>query len=188
MARYARSIKRTFEIKEEGSRSLKQQLEALGDPEFTRQVSRSAALAGAKVITERAKQLAPLYAGPPKNRYSAPGKISGRIIPGELRDSIYNAFTPEMSFGGTQFYSVSWNTAKVGYAHLIEFGHFVYNRKNGPQLGFAQPRSFIRKAADSTDKAFVAMRTRATERFNYLFTNYIQQGKPLPAVTGEEAE
>lgn len=188
MARAGVSIKRTFEIKEEGSSSLKQQLEALGNPEFTRQISRSAALAGAKVITERAKQLAPLYAGPPKNRYSAPGKISGPIIPGELRDSIYNAFTPEMSVGGKQFYSVSWSTAKVGYGHLIEFGHIVKNRKNGPEIGFAKPRSFIRQAADATDKAFVAMRNRANDRFNYLFTNYIQQGKPLPAVTGEEAE
>jgi hypothetical protein len=93
-----------------------------------------------------------------------------------------------MSFGGTQFYSVSWSTAKVGYGHLIEFGHIVKNRKGGPEIGFAQPRSFIRKAADATDQAFVAMRTRATDRFNFLFTNYIQQGKPLPPVTGEEAE
>lgn len=186
MARYARSIKRTFEIKEEGASSLKQQLEALGNPEFARQVARSAALAGAKVITERAKQLAPLYAGPPKNRYSAPGQISGKVIPGELRDSIYNAYTPEMSVNGAQFYSVSWSTAKVGYGHLIEFGHIVKNRKNGAELGFAQPRSFIRKAADSTDKAFVAMRNRAVDRFNYLFTNYIQQGKPLPSTSGDE--
>jgi Bacteriophage HK97-gp10, putative tail-component len=188
MARYASSIKRTFEIREEGVVSLKQQLQALKSPELLRQVSRSAALAGAKVISERAKQLAPLYAGPPKNRYSAPGKISGQIIPGELRDAIYHAYTPEMSSGGVQFYTVSWNKKKVGYGHLIEFGHIVKNRKNGPELGFAQPRSFIRKAADSTDKAFAAMRARATERFNYLFTNYIQQGKPLPPVTGEEAE
>lgn len=176
--------KRQFEVNFDIDETLQKQLEAIADPELTRRVTRSAALAGARVISTRAKELAPLYAGPPKNRYSAPGKISGKVVPGELRDSIYHAFTPEMSVGGKQVYSVSWNTAKVGYAHLIEFGHAVKNRKNGPVIGYAPPIPFIRGAADSTGKAFTAMRQRASERFEELI-KLMNTGKPLPEFDAE---
>lgn len=139
--------------------------------EFNRRVVRSTAFAGAKVIKARAVELAPIYSGPPKWYQSG-----NPVIPGALRNSIYHAHTPEMSIGGKQVYSISWNTAKVGYAHLVEFGHVVKNRKNGPVLGFAPPIPFIRGAADKTGAAFEAMRQRAAERFKELLPLIDKEG------------
>lgn len=129
-------------------------------------IPRSIALAGARVLSGRAKELAIPYKGKRKARYSAPGKISGWVIPGELRESIYHAFDDqETAASGKQTYSISWASRKVGYGHLIEFGHEVKNRKKGEIIGKAEPRSFIQKASDKFPEALKAMRERAFEKF-----------------------
>lgn len=175
-----------FSVSISSDETLMNSLEQMNDPEFIRRVARSAALAGARVISARAKEKAPVYDGPPKNRFSAPSKISGQIKPGELRDSIYHAFNERDSTPLRQSYSVSWNTAKVGFAHLIEFGHVVKNRKNGKVLGFAPPIPFIRGSVDRAPEALRAMKQRAIERYAELLKLVDKNGK-LPDINAEDA-
>lgn len=176
----ARQVKVSVVVK----KGLRDRIQQLANPEITRQVSRSSALAGAKVFSEYAKQIVRVYNGPLKYRYWD-GKRTKPIVPGEIRDAIYHAFNPEQSVNGKQSYTVSWNTSKVGFAHMIEFGHVVRNQKNGPVLGFAPPYPFIRKAFEQKDEAFARMRSRALDRFNYLFRQ-VMDGKSLASVDVEK--
>lgn len=175
----ARQVKVSVVVKKD----LRDRIQQLANPEITRQVSRSAALAGAKVFSQYAKEIVRVYKGPVKYRYSN-GKKGKPIVPGEIRDAIYHAFNPEQSVNGKQSYTVSWNTSKVGFAHMIEFGHVVKNQKNGPILGFAPPYPFIRKSFEKKDEAFARMRERALDRFNYLFRQ-VMAGKTLASVDVE---
>lgn len=177
----ARQVKVSVVVK----KALRERIQQLANPEITRQVSRSAALAGAKVFTQRAKEVVQVYKGPLKYRWREGKKTGKTIVPGEIRDAIYNAFNEEKSVNGKQSYTVSWNTSKVGFAHMIEFGHWVKNRKNGPILGFAPPYPFIRQSfIDVQDQAFARMRERALDRFNYLFRQ-VMAGKSLTSVDVE---
>lgn len=142
---------------------------------FEFNIPRSVALAGARVISDRARKRTPVYSGPPKARYSAPGKISGWIKPSELRDSIYHAFDDPASTGGKQTYTVSWSSRKVGFGHLIEFGHVVKNRKNGKALGVAPAFKMIQGSEDALPMAFKAMSQRVLEKYAELYPQLSKQ-------------
>lgn len=177
----ARQVKVSVVVK----KALRDRIQQLANPEITRQVSRSAALAGARIFAQQAKEIVLVYKGPLKYRYYEGKKTGKTVIPGEIRDSIYNAFNPEKSINGKQSYTVSWNTSKVGFAHMIEYGHLVTNEKNGEVIGTAPPYSFIRKSfIDKKDEAFARMRERALDRFNYLFRQ-VMAGKSLKSVDVE---
>lgn len=160
-------------------------LDSMQNPELLRRVMRSAALAGARVISARAKEIVRIYEGPPKKRYSAPGQVSGMIKPGELRDAIYHAFNEQRSNALKQTYSVTWATNKVGYGHLIEFGHVVKNRKDGKELDFAPAYPFIRGSVDRLPDAARAMQKRAVERFNELI-KIIDKNGNFPDTNAED--
>ena len=159
-----------FSVKITGDTDLAAKLSVM-KTEFNRRVIRSSVFAGVQVYKERAVELAPIYAGPPK--WYKSGKP---VVPGELRKAIYNAHSPELSNETTQVYAVSWNTAKVGYGHLIEDGHVVKRRKNGPVLGFAPPIPFIRGAQDSLPRVFYAAQQRAYKRFDELLPLLDKEG------------
>lgn len=134
-------------------------------------VLRPAAHAGSIVLQSAAKAAAPVYAGPA--HYYASGKP---VVPGALRDAIYRAYSPEESSNTHQVYKVSWNTKKVGYAFLVENGHWRVNRvfyKDGAlhytKDRLAKPvwvaaKPFMRRAIDAEPKALDAMKERAEER------------------------
>ncbi|WP_084025862.1 HK97 gp10 family phage protein [Bordetella flabilis] len=72
-------------------------------------LARSMAVAGGQVLRDEAKARAPVAAG-------------------TLRDSIYLAFEDGRSTPTVIRYAVSWNSSKAPHGHLVEFGHWRYNR------------------------------------------------------------
>lgn len=98
---------------------------------------RPAAHAGALVIYRRARELAPVFNGPPRYvKVSKSGKRGGYWIrPGQLRDAIYRVYSQDNSGAGRATYHVSWNAKKAPHGHWAEFG-------NARQ----PPKSFIRRA------------------------------------------
>lgn len=155
-------------------------LERFGEA-IERHVMRSAAFAGAKVLSEEARALAPVYDGPPRRLKS--GKIAQ---PGTLREAIYHAFSEEDSGAGRATYAISWNFNKAPYGHLIENGHWRVNRvvqgKDGRWFSLPEklatpvwvpPKSFIRKAGDSASaRAVDAMRDRMRTRLQEVLASY----------------
>jgi hypothetical protein len=86
-------------------------LQQLGGP-AKESLARSMAVAGGKVLRDEAKARAPVDSG-------------------RLRASIYLAYKTDRSTGDRQIYSVSWNSGHLGgapHGHLIEFGHWRYNK------------------------------------------------------------
>lgn len=139
--------------------------------EFNRRVIRSSAFAGIKVFKARAYELAPVYSGPPKFY------VSGKpVVPGTLRDSIYNVFDDARSSDKNSVYTVSWNHPKAGHGHWIEYGHWYRRTKGGPALKWVPPRSFIRAAEDVLPKVFAAVRERAYQRFDELMIDAVTTG------------
>lgn len=72
-------------------------------------LARSMAVAGGKVLRDEAKLLAPKETG-------------------LLESAIYLAYKQNRSSSSQQVYSVTWNAKKAPHGHLIEFGHWRYNK------------------------------------------------------------
>lgn len=129
-------------------------------------VIRSAAHAGATVLYEEARRLAPVYDGPERKG----------IKPGQLRNAIYHVFSDAKSGESQKIYEISWNAKKAPHGHLIERGHWRINkvvRINGnwvatterlPAPVWVPAVGFIRRAYDQRNAAVNAMQTRAAER------------------------
>lgn len=99
--------------------------------------TRPAAQAGAQIIYDRAKQLAPVSSRP--HMFHGTNAVYGPYSPGTLRDSIYQAFSNDRSYKDTSVYHVSWNADKAPYGGMVEFG----NSKEGSM-------SFIGRAVIET--------------------------------------
>lgn len=93
--------------------------------------TRPAAQAGAQVIYDEARRLAPVsdrshyFYGTasrdaPKGQKKA--KAYGPYAPGSLRDAIYQAFSKNNSTAHRAVYHVSWNQKKAPYAWMVELG------------------------------------------------------------------
>ena len=135
-------------------------------------LARSMAVAGGKVLRDEAKLLAPKETG-------------------LLESAIYLAYKEKKSSSRQQVYSVTWNAKKAPHGHLIEFGHWRYNkiingypqkslreglkRGNGPQdhtgAGalehpvWESAHPFLRPALDSAgERAKAAMIERGKQR------------------------
>jgi hypothetical protein len=71
-----------------------------------------------------AKAFAPVFAG--QQKYiprSKSGKSGGYTIrPGQLRDSIYRAFSDDISRGDLVAYTVTYNHGKAPHGYWMEFG------------------------------------------------------------------
>ena len=130
----------------------KQQLQSTADK--MNQATRPAAQAGAQIIYERAKALAP------RSDYMHMFKIDGRVYgpyaPGNLRDSIYQVFSKDNSFSDVSTYHISWNADKAPYGAMVEFG-----------TSKAPAHSFIRRAVAETRKQVrEAIKQRFIEEVN----------------------
>lgn len=154
--------------------------------ELERRVTRSTAFAGAEVLYDEARRLAPIYDGPPHKLESG-----GYTIPGLLRDAIYHAYADKLSGDGAQVYRVSWNETKAPHGRLIEHGHWRVNKvyfKDGQWWGTSErlatpvwvpPQSFIRRAEDAAGRALDAMKARSVQRFNELIADIHSNGPLL---------
>lgn len=72
-------------------------------------LARSMAVAGGTVLRDEAKARAPRKSG-------------------KLASSIYLAYRDSESTGTVVMYSVTWNSSKAPHGHLLEFGHWRYNK------------------------------------------------------------
>lgn len=113
----------------------KQELQAEADK--LNAATRPAAQAGAQVVYERAKQLAPISKAP--HMFHGTNKVYGPYSPGNLRDSIYQVFSKDNSYKDTSVYHISWNADKAPYGAMVEFG-----KSHSPA------KSFIRTAMKET--------------------------------------
>lgn len=130
----------------------KQELQAEADK--LNAATRPAAQAGAQVVYERAKQLAPISKAP--HMFHGTNQVYGPYSPGNLRDSIYQVFSRDNSYTDVSTYHVSWNADKAPYGAMVEFG-----TSNAPA------KSFIRRAMTETRKtASAEMKKRFIEEVN----------------------
>ena len=83
-------------------------LRSLGNEKMV-SLARSMGVAGGKVLRDEAKARAPVESG-------------------GLRDALYLAFKDGKSTEAKVIYSVTWNAKKAPHGHLIEFGHWRYNK------------------------------------------------------------
>ncbi len=116
--------------------------------ERLRAANRPAAQAGAQIVYERAKQHAPVSDAP--HRFHGTHAVYGPYSPGNLRDSIYQAFSKDNSFLDNAVYHVSWNADKAPYGGMVELG-----------TSTAAAHSFIGRAvAETRSQVIQAIRQR----------------------------
>ena len=96
----------------------KEQLRATVDE--LHKATRPAAQAGAQIIYERAKLLAPVSDAP--HMFHGTNKIYGPYAPGTLRDSIYQVYSKDNSFKDVSTYHISWNKDDAPYGFMVELG------------------------------------------------------------------
>lgn len=131
---------------------LKTELQATADK--LNKATRPAAQAGAEVVYQRARQLAPVSSRP--HMFHGTNQVYGPYSPGNLRDSIYQVFSRDNSYKDVSTYHVSWNADKAPYGAMVEFG-----TSNAPA------KSFIRRAMTETRKtASAEMKKRFIEEVN----------------------
>lgn len=118
--------------------------------------ARPAAQAGAQVIYEAARINAPVserahfFHG---KSFKTTGQKYGPYKPGNLRDSIYQAFQ-DKSPRAAPAYTISWNKNEAPYGHMVELG-----------TSRAPAYSFIGKAlADHGNAAIEAMKAEFVRR------------------------
>lgn len=99
-------------------RSFREQL--LATAEVLNAATRPAAQAGAQVIYDRARQLAPVSEKP--HKFHGTHGVYGPYQPGNLRDAIYQVFSKDNSYRDVSVYHISWNAAKAPYGAMVEFG------------------------------------------------------------------
>lgn len=106
--------------------------------------TRPAAQAGAQIIYDRAKQLAPV--SEKSHVFNIEGRKYGPFPPGNLRDSIYQAFSKDNSFKDVSTYHISWNADKAPYGAMVEFGTSHSPAHSFIGRSIAETRSSVRKA------------------------------------------
>jgi len=98
--------------------AFKEQLRATVDE--LHKATRPAAQAGAQIIYDRAKLLAPVSDAP--HMFHGTHKIYGPYAPGNLRDSIYQVFSKDKSYKDVSTYHISWNKDDAPYGFMVELG------------------------------------------------------------------
>ncbi|GGX30546.1 hypothetical protein GCM10007242_41500 [Pigmentiphaga litoralis] len=156
------------------------------DEALQTQVARAVAHAGALVYYGEARTLAPVYSGPARKG----------IRPGQLREAIYRAHSPELSTDTLQVYNISWNPKKAPHGHLVENGHWRVNVivRVGNRIAatterletpvWVKPVAFIRRAGDAAPRALAAMQARAKERVAEVLAD-LAKGGPITEADNE---
>ena len=106
--------------------------------------TRPAAQAGAQIIYDRAKQLAPV--SDHAHMFNIEGRVYGPFSPGNLRDSIYQAFSKDNSYKDVSTYHISWNAEKAPYGFAVERGTSHSNAVSFIGAAVVETRSAVREA------------------------------------------
>ncbi len=113
--------------------------------------TRPAAQAGAQVIYDEARRLAPVskYA----HMFHGTHGVYGPYSPGSLRDAIYQVFSKDNSSESKATYHISWNAKKAPYAWMVELG-----TSRAPAHPFLRP-AYLAKS----EEAAAAMKAKFVE-------------------------
>ena len=106
--------------------------------------TRPAAQAGAQIIYNRAKALAPESSAP--HIFNIEGRKYGPFPPGNLRNSIYQAFSRDNSYSDVSTYHISWNADKAPYGGMVEHGTSRTPAHSFIGRAVAETRSAVREA------------------------------------------
>lgn len=109
-----------------------------------RKATRPAAQAGAQIVYERAKQLAPVSDAP--HMFYGEYRVYGPYEPGNLRDSIYQVFSKDNSYADVSVYHVSWNAKEAPYGAMVEVGTSRAPAKSFIGRAVAETRAQVREA------------------------------------------
>ena len=123
-------------------RQFKQEMAA--ELALLQKATRPAAQAGAQIVYERAKQLAPVSDA--AHMFQIEGRVYGPFKPGTLRDSIYQAFSKDNSYKDVSVYHVSWNADKAPYGAMVEVGTSRAPAQSFIARAVAETRAQVRQA------------------------------------------
>lgn len=123
-------------------RQFKQEMAA--ELALLQKATRPAAQAGAQIVYDRAKQLAPVSDA--AHMFQIEGRVYGPFKPGTLRDSIYQAFSKDNSYKDVSVYHVSWNATKAPYGAMVEVGTSRAPAKSFIARAVAETRAQVRQA------------------------------------------
>ena len=123
-------------------RQFKQEMAA--ELELLQKATRPAAQAGAQIVYERANQLAPVSKA--AHIFQIEGRKYGPFAPGNLRDSIYQAFSKDNSYKDVSVYHVSWNATKAPYGAMVEVGTSRAPAQSFIARAVAETRAEVRAA------------------------------------------
>lgn len=116
-------------------------------------VTLSGVAAMANVIYEEARDKAP-ESWRPHFFYGTHQKY-GPFDPGNLREGIYRAYSPEKSTATIKTYRITWNHKKVPYGYMVEYG-----------TSRAPATPFMRPAFEKVKDAIQAGKARMAERLH----------------------
>ena len=122
---------------------LKEELRAAAD--VLNKATRPAAQAGAQIIYDRVKSITSTIRSKHEHMFHGTHGVYGPYKPGNLHDSIYQAFSKDNSFKDVSTYHVSWNSDKAPYGAMVEFG-----TKEADESVRAPAQSFIGRAVKET--------------------------------------
>lgn len=120
----------------------KEELRATAD--MLNKATRPAAQAGAQIIYDRARQLAPV--SKKSHMFTIEGRTYGPFAPGTLRNSIYQAFSKDNSFADVSTYHISWNAKKAPYGFAVERGTSKTPANSFIGRAVVETRSAVRQA------------------------------------------
>lgn len=106
--------------------------------------TRPAAQAGVQIIYDRARMNAPVSDKP--HYFHIRGKKYGPYQPGNLRDSVYQVFSKDLSFKDVSTYEVSWNKSKAPYGFVAELGNSKTGSKSFIARSVVETRAEVRQA------------------------------------------
>jgi HK97 gp10 family phage protein len=115
----------------------------------------SGAAAMAKVMYEEAQTRCPVSAEA-HYFYGTNHKSTGArylFMPGNLKKSIYRAYSPEKSTLTTKTYRISWNHSDAPYGYMVEFG-----------TSRAAAHPFLRPAFSKVHEAIAAGKARMAQK------------------------
>lgn len=106
--------------------------------------TRPAAQAGAQIVYDRARILAPVSEH--SHKFHGTHGVYGPYAPGNLRDAIYQAFSDDRSHKDVSTYHISWNKDEAPYGFMVEFGTSRAPAQSFIGRSMAESRSAVRAA------------------------------------------
>lgn len=106
--------------------------------------TRPAAQAGAQIIYDRARQLAPV--SEKAHMFHGTHAVYGPYSPGNLRAAVYQAFSKDSSYKDVSVYHISWNADKAPYGAMVEFGTSHSPAQSFIGAAIVETRASVRQA------------------------------------------